>query len=129
MKKMVLILYFSPYFEEIEEQTSNFNRLPVCQRKRMYISLLKWVLLVRGIFIFVFVVILSNCYPISIGYRNFHLNFQLSICTGSAAGSLLNYTLEITKNTNKASFDTNIDILKELYVIENLDGSFYTQKK
>ena len=38
---LVLILDFSPYFEEIEELTANLIKLFVFQRRRMYISLLK----------------------------------------------------------------------------------------
>ena len=41
MEKMVLILDFSPYFEEIEEREANIIQLLFCQRKRMHISLLK----------------------------------------------------------------------------------------
>ena len=46
MKKIVIICSlfwnFSPFSEEIEERTANLIKLSVCQRRCMYISLLKW---------------------------------------------------------------------------------------
>ena len=38
---LVLILYFIPYFEAIEEGMANCIRLPVCQRRSMYIPQMK----------------------------------------------------------------------------------------